>query len=92
VQTVSGGSFGFNAPYGITDDGSNLWVTNAFGNSVTELSGSGSWIQTLSGGSYAFNEPTFAASDGTDVWVTDEAGNSVTEVQASDGSWVATYT
>ena len=91
VQTISGGSYGFDAPYGITYDGSDLWVTNVFGNSVTELAGSGSFVRTLSGGSYGFVEPTFLAFDGTDVWVTNQSGKSVTEVKASDGSWVSTY-
>jgi len=57
-----------------------VWVTNAGGNSVTEISAStGAWVQTLSGGSYGFNSPTGIAFDGTDVWVTNSAGNSVTD-------------
>ena len=91
VQTISGGAYGFDAPYDITSDGTNLWVTNAFGNSVTEVAESGALVRTLSGGSYGFDEPTFAAFDGTDLWVTNQSGKSVTEVQAGDGSWVATF-
>ena len=91
VQTVSGSSYGFDAPFGITYDGSDLWVTNVFGNSVTEVAASGSLVRTLSGGSYGFVEPTFVAFDGSDVWVTNQSAKSVTEVRAGDGSWVNTY-
>jgi DNA-binding beta-propeller fold protein YncE len=38
VQTLSGGSYGFNNPFGVAFDGSHIWVTNWSGNSVTELS------------------------------------------------------
>ena len=37
VRTVSGGSYGFNAPSGIAFDGHNLWVADTNGNSATEL-------------------------------------------------------
>ncbi len=49
VQTLSGGSYGFEGPIGIAFDGTHLWVTNLNGNSVTELNASdGSWVRTLS--------------------------------------------
>jgi hypothetical protein len=38
VRTLSGGSYGFNNPFGVAFDGSHIWVTNWSGNSVTELS------------------------------------------------------
>ena len=37
---LSGGSYGFNYPYGITYDGSHLWIANTRGNSVTEVNAS----------------------------------------------------
>jgi hypothetical protein len=37
VQTLSGGSYGFSNPLAVAVDGSNVWVTNETGNSVTEL-------------------------------------------------------
>ena len=37
VQTLSGGSYGFDYPFGVAFDGSHIWVTNGVGNSVTEL-------------------------------------------------------
>ena len=39
VSTLSGGSFGFNAPEAIAFDGAHIWVTNYAGNSVSELAG-----------------------------------------------------
>ena len=94
VSTISGGSYGFDVPTGVTVDGSDVWVANYHGNSLTEVTtGSGAWVRTLSGGSYAFNGPSNIAVAGTDVWVTNQGtlsspGNSVTEVSASDGSLV----
>ena len=81
VQTLSGGSYGFNAPYAIAVDGAHVWVANSSGDSVTELNASnGSWVQTLSGGNYGFNNPLAIAVDGSHVWVADANGNSVTEL------------
>jgi DNA-binding beta-propeller fold protein YncE len=37
VQTVSGGSYGFNYPDGIAFDGTHIWVTNEGNNSVTDI-------------------------------------------------------
>ena len=37
VRTVSGADYGFNNPKGIVFDGTYLWVTNASGNTVTEV-------------------------------------------------------
>jgi hypothetical protein len=94
VRTLSGGSYGFNAPTAIAFDGTDLWVTNAYGNSVgsvTELSASdGSWVQTLSGGSYGFSNPNLVAFYDTHLWVTNFTGNSVTEINPSNGSWAQT--
>ncbi len=88
----SGGSYGFNAPYGVAFDGTHIWVADYLGNSVTELNASnGAWVRTLSGGSYGFSGPVGVASDGTHMWVANSTGSSVTELNASDGSWVQTY-
>ena len=49
VQTLAGGSYGFQDPLGIAFDGTDLWVTNYIGSSVTEIDASdGSWVRTLS--------------------------------------------
>jgi DNA-binding beta-propeller fold protein YncE len=79
-SNFSGGSYGFNAPYGVAFDGTHLWVTNFNGGSVTELNASGgSWVRTVSGGSYGFSNPYAIAFDGTHLWVANN-GNSVTEL------------
>ena len=91
VQTLAGGSFGFDNPRAIAFDGTHLWVPNYSGNSVTELNASdGSWIQTLSGAPYGFDSPDGILFDGAHVWVANQGGNSVTELNASDGSFVQT--
>jgi len=88
---LRGGSFGFSGPQAIAFDGSHLWITNANGNSVTEISASdGSWVRTLSGGNYGFSGPQAIAFDGSHLWVTNPGGDSVTEMSTSDGSWVRT--
>ena len=86
ADVLSGGSYGFSNPAGIAADGTHIWVANAGGYSVTELTGDGSWVQTLSGSSHGFNNPVGIAADGTHIWVTNNAGNSVTELNRSDGS------
>ncbi len=87
---AAAGGIGFNDPYDIAFDGSNLWVTNDGNNSVVEFSRSGSLVRSLSGGSYGFDGPSDIAVAGGHLWVTNELGNSVTELNTSDGSWVRT--
>ena len=54
-------------PVGIAFDGTNMWVTNSNGNSVTELSPCGETIGTYLTG----NSPESIAFDGTNMWVVD---------------------
>jgi hypothetical protein len=85
----SGSAYGFNEPNAIAFDGTHLWVTNAGGNSVTEINaGNGSVVRVLSASAYGFNAPYAIAFDGTRLWVTNAEGNSVTEINASNGSVV----
>ena len=37
VQTLSGGSYGFDGPEGIAFDGTHIWVTNSSGTSVSDV-------------------------------------------------------
>ena len=72
-------------PAAIAYDGQNLWVTNTFGNSVTEIDAStGALVQVLSGGNYGFNLPGAVAVDGSHTWVAngspDGGGASLTEI------------
>ena len=57
VQVISGSSYGFNDPDAVSSDGTDVWVTNSAGDSVTELSAStGALVQVISGSSYGFDE------------------------------------
>ena len=90
VRVLSAGSYAFNGPDDIADDGTHVWVANYDGKSVTELNASnGSLVRVLSAESYAFNDPAAIASDDTHVWVAlNDHGKSVTELNASNGSLV----
>jgi YVTN family beta-propeller protein len=62
VQTIGVGS----VPYGVSSDGTHVWVANAGGNTVTELNAStGAVVQTIGVG----GNPIGVSSDGTHVWV-----------------------
>jgi YVTN family beta-propeller protein len=73
-------------PFGVSSDGTHVWVANESDNSVSELNAStGSVIQTIPVGSPPFG----VSSDGTHVWV---AGFGVVELNASTGSVIQTIT
>jgi Protein kinase domain len=87
----SASQYGFDVPYFTAADGSHVWATNAYGNSVTEFNaGNGNWIRTLGGSDYGFSEPFGIADDGKHIWICNDAGNSLTELSASDGSLIGT--
>jgi len=81
VQTIA---FAINTqPYGVSSDGTHVWVADWGGNTVTELDAStGAVVQTIAVGS----GPYGVSSDGTHVWVADWDGNTVTELDASTGA------
>ena len=73
--------------YGISSDGTHVWVANYDVNTVTELDVSnGSVIRNIA----VADGPWGVSADGTHVWVTNEGSNTVTELNASDGSVVQT--
>jgi serine/threonine-protein kinase len=85
----AGGKYGLSQPAEVADDGTHIWVSSSFTNTVTELSASdGAFIRKLAGGSYGFNSPDTIAADSAHVWVTNGGDNSVTELSASDGAFV----
>ncbi len=91
ITVTVNNTYAFNQPFAIASDGSNVWVANSAGNSLTEVKASdGSWVRNISGGSYGFDGVSGIAFGGTHLWVANNSGNSVTEVNASDGSWVQT--
>ena len=83
TNTISVGS----APYGITSDGTHVWVANNGNNSVSEIDAStGIVISTISVGSL----PCGITSDGTHVWVANNGNNTVSEIDASTHSVIST--
>jgi len=76
-----------NTPQDVSSDGTDVWVTNEFSNSVSEIQAStGTVINTIAVGGY----PQGISSDGTDVWVANSNSNSVTEIRASTGTVINT--
>jgi hypothetical protein len=71
---LTGSSYGFNNPVGITFDGAHLWITSIGGDSVTEVNASdGSLVQVLPP-TYFFRSPFGIAFDGAHLWITNFAG------------------
>ncbi len=74
-----------NGSSGISVSGGNVWITNANGNSVTELDATtGYVVRVIEGGAGGFKWPMGIASTGADVWVANFDGNSLTEINESD--------
>jgi DNA-binding beta-propeller fold protein YncE len=64
-------------PVGLVSDGTNIWVSNNGGNSVTKIRASDGTNQgTLPVGS----QPSGLAFDGTHVWVVNTGSNTVTKM------------
>lgn len=86
---LSSEQYQLNDPAAMISVGTDLFVANTGGNSVTEIDGTdGSLIRVIQGPSYAFSKPSALISDGGHIWVANTGGNSVTEFNASDGSLV----
>ena len=77
------------APSGMTFDGSNLWVVNINGNSISKIRASdGTVLNTFPAGA----GPQHAAFDGTNIWITDfTTSNNVQKMRASDGVIIGTF-
>ena len=74
-------------PYGMAFDGSNIWVVNNFGNTVTKLRAS----DVTNMGTFAVgSSPGGAAFDGANIWVVNTQSSSVTKLRASDGAELST--
>lgn len=84
-----------NAPFWLTSDGDNIWVTNASDDTVTKLRASdGVTLGTFPVGLY----PLFLTFDGANIWVGNNSGDrpgasgdSVTKLRASDGANLGTF-
>jgi YVTN family beta-propeller protein len=76
--------YGFNAPTSAAVVGSDLFVTNGAGNSVTEVSAvDGAHVATISARRFGFDDPTAIQAVGSNLFVTNGTGNSVTEFSAT---------
>jgi hypothetical protein len=79
----------FNSPYAIAVDGAgNVWVANAAGNSVSELTGASGYITGMNFAPVgaSLNFPTWLAIDTAgNVWVANSKGNSVSELTNASG-------
>ncbi len=79
IRTIHVGSY----PYGVSSDGTHVWVTNQGEDTVSEIEASnGTVIRTIHVGS----EPLGVSSDGTHVWVTNAGEDTVSEIEVSNGT------
>jgi len=95
ADNATGTSASFDTPYGITTDGTNLYVTD-HGNhrirkividngTVTTLAGSSSGNTDATGTSASFNYPTGITTDGTNLYVSDQSNQRIRKIVISTG-------
>jgi len=90
VAQASAG-YGLNAPTAAAVVGSDLFVANEAGNSVSVLNAStGAHLATIAGPRFAFNRPTSIIALGRDLFVANGAADSVTEIDGRTRSLVRT--
>lgn len=99
----TGTSAQFNDPYGITTDGTNLYVSDAAGNKIRKIvvssavvttlagSGSGGSADNATGTSATFNSPRGIAVTATTIYVADSGNNSIRAVSLTSPYAVSTY-
>jgi YVTN family beta-propeller protein len=76
-----------NEPWGVSSDGTHVWVTNRGEGTVSEIEAStGKVINTIKVG----KEPYGVSSDGTHVWITNYGEDTVSEIEASTGKVINT--
>jgi hypothetical protein len=76
-----------NGPEAVAFDGTYLWVTNQFDDTVTKMSADGSIL-----GAYPVGEqPLGVATDGISVWVANHDSNTVSRLDALDGRLLGTF-
>jgi S-layer family protein len=86
--TVTTVTTGFAALEGIIYDGTNIWVTENFDDSIKKLNSQGTILQSVSVGL----DPHHPVFDGTNIWVPNGISSTVTVVRASTGAVLATLT
>ena len=82
----------FRGPSGIATCGSHVWVTNAAGDSVTELASDGRYLRTVADVSTMRTEPMGVAANATDLWVTNLSSDTVVEIDCNTGQLIRTIT
>jgi hypothetical protein len=83
--------YGLDAPVSASRVGSDLFVANESGNSVTEVNtSSGAHIATIEGTSFGLDEPTAILAAGPNLFVANGASNTVTEIDPINRSLVRT--
>ena len=97
----TGSAAQFGAPSGIVGDGTNLYVTDLWGNTIRKVVIATGVVTTLAGSSFAsgetdgqgsaarFNGPSAITTDGTSLFVTDQWGNTIRKV--TKGGTVTTF-
>jgi hypothetical protein len=101
-NNANGTSATFNAPYGITTDGTDLYVSDATGNrirkitlattAVTTIAGSGTaGSENNDGTSATFSSPRGLAVTATAIYVADSANNSIRAISLTSPFAVTTY-
>ncbi len=89
IRTILVGS----EPWGVSSDGTHVWVTNVGEEgTVSEIeASSGTVIRTIPIGSGPVgSDPDGVSSDGTHVWVTNASYGTVSEIEASSGTVIRT--
>jgi hypothetical protein len=83
--------YGLDSPTSAAVVGTDLFVANGAGNSVTEVNAStGGHVATVRGAAFGFDQPQAIVAAGGDLFVANGAGDSVTEVDATSRSLVRT--
>jgi DNA-binding beta-propeller fold protein YncE len=76
-------------PAGLVVTGSDVWVVNRSGNSVSEFRLTGAqWLRTVSASRLGLDAPAGIATDGEHLWVPNSGNDTVTELTARDGALV----
>ena len=82
-----------NGSSGVAVGDGKAWITNALGNTVTELDATtGHAVRVINGGAGSFDWPMGIVTTGADVWVANLNGNSPTEINEDTGSVIRVIT
>jgi DNA-binding beta-propeller fold protein YncE len=83
--------YGLNAPTSVALVGSDLYIANELGNSVSVVNAdTGVHVATISGQSLSLDAPSAVVAVGGDLFVANGAGDSVTEIDTASRSLVRT--